>query len=426
MTKAAESFRDTAGSIRPGWRVVLASIFGLALGPSVILMMCFGVFAPALAAEFGWGIGAISLGATIISLVLAALSPVQGRLVDRYGSRRVILVSMPLFGLGILALSQLSGDIRVYYGACGLVALLALGVWPTSYMTIVSTWFDRHLGLALGSANVGPGLGGALVPVLIGAVMTAYDWRTAYLVLGLLVLVVVLPAAFIWLRENPRASTPRALGAGPAGMPLREVYRDRSFWMLAAAFTALGVLSSGILIHQVNILIDHGMTRGAAIGLQSVLGAASIVGRLFAGWLLDRLHVARLMLAMLLAGAGACLLYASPTTGPVLVLGAVTFGFIIGTEFDALGFAIRRYHGLAAFGSVFGLIFGMFSVGGAIGAALMGILRDATGAYTAGLYILAAMSVFSGVVLARLGPYRFRNSDAPAAEPIIAAGSAAA
>ena len=406
----AESLLDQERRIRPGWRTVFASVTGLMLGPSVLLLMCFGIFASALHGEFGWSIGAISFGATIISLVVALISPIQGRLVDRFGSRRLVLVSLPLFGAGFAGLSLMGSDIRLFYLSCVVLALLALGAWPLSFLQVVSTWFDRRLGFALGVANVGPGLGAAVAPAIIGVIMANNGWRAAYAILGGLLIVVTLPITFAWLRENPSV---RAIRAGaepttvPTGLEMRDIWRDRSFFLLLLAFTGLGFFSSGILIHQVSILIDHGISRNQAIGFQSVLGIASIFGRLAGGWLLDRVHVSRFMFVLMTAGAGACWIFATPVGVPLLIVAAAICGLIIGAEFDALGYTIRRYHGLKNFGTVYGLIFVTFQIGGAMGSYVVGATRDATGSFSAGLIAMGALGFFAGVTFLCLGRYRF-------------------
>ena len=419
-----ESFSDPLGRIRAGWRTTIAAVAGLTFGPSVLLIMCFGVFAPALRAEFGWTIGAISFGATLVSLVVAVISPIQGRLVDRVGSRHMVLLSLPLFGAGFAGLSLMGSDIRLFYLLCVALTLLALGAWPLSFLQIVSTWFDRRLGLALGVANVGPGLGAAIAPAIIGLIMANYGWRVAYAVMGGLVIIVALPITIAWLRENPsvqavrtRASPPTA----PAGLKMREILHDRSFWLLLLAFTGLGFFSSGILIHQVNILIDHGMSRHQAIGFQSVLGVASILGRLAGGWLLDRVHVSTFMSVLMAAGAAACWVFAMPVGVPLLILAAAISGLIIGAEFDALAYSIRRYHGLQNFGTVYGLIFVTFQFGAAGGAYAVGATRDATGSFDTGLLAMGGLGLLAGVTFLCLGRYRFLPPPASRSEEGAAA-----
>ena len=407
---AAEAMLDPSGALAPGWRAVAAAALGLATGPSVLLVMCFGVFMPALRGAFGWTVGQISVGAMIISLSIGVVSPLQGVLADRYGSRRLILMSTPLFGAGFAAMALMNGALPVFYVGCAALAVLGLGTWPLSYMRLATTWFDRRLGLALGLVNVGLGIGAALGPIIIAAVMASWGWRGAYLALGLGVIVVAMPMLSAWARERPRASGPRGM---PAGFALPQVVRQRSFWLLCIGFGLLGVWSAGLLIHQVNILLDRGLSRGQAVAAQSVLGVASIAGRLVVGWLLDRLSVRLLMMALMLAAAAACGLYAF-AAGPILFVGAVLCGVVIGAEFDVCAYAIRRFHGLRSFGATYGIVFTAFQIGGATGSVLMGAIRD-HGSYGAGLAVLAAAALACGGTFLSLGRYRF-PANAHAAE----------
>lgn len=398
------------GGVNPPWRVVMASMLALAFGPSVILLMSFGVFAPALGRAFGWGVGEISLGATIISLAIMVLSPLQGIMVDRLGSRTMVLISLPLFALGLASLSLMNGDIRLFYAACFIVPLLGVGVWPLSYLKLTSTWFDRRLGLALGITNVGVGIGAAIMPILIGLAFALAGWQAAYIGLAAILLLVVWPLAALFLRENPArpsAAVLRAAATQAPGLSLTQIFGTGSFWLLTLAFIILGVVSSGILIHQIGILTAHGLSNEAAIGLQSVLGVASIVGRIAAGWLLDRFKVSWLMAIVMVAAAVASILYASDISGPTLVLAAIIFGFVIGAEFDALGFAIRRYFGLRAFGAVFGLTFAAFQLGASIGVAAIGVSLAQTGSYSLGMTVLAGLCVLCALIFLCLRAYRY-------------------
>ena len=408
--RGAESLLDATGTVHRGWRAVLASVLCLALGPSVILLMCFGVFVPVLHREFGWSIGAISFGATIISLAIMFLSPVQGYLVDRFGSRAVMLVSIPLFGAGVGLLHFLPGDIRVFYAACVLLPVLGIGVWPLSFMRLISTWFDRRLGLALGVTNVGAGLGAAVLPLVLGHVFQQHGWRAAYALLGSMVLLVIWPLATLFIRESSSvagSSPGRTALATSNGLSLSEVIRERPFWTLCFTFFLLGILSSGLLTHQVNILIDHGLTHQRAIYLQSLLGISSIFGRLVAGWLLDRVRISRLMPALLIAAAAGCVIYTATVPVALLTVSAFIFGVVIGAEFDVLGYAIRRYQGLRMFGTVYGWIFATFQLGGAIGVTMLGVIRSAAGSYSPGLLVFAAVCCLAALAFASFGPYRF-------------------
>ena len=139
-----------------------AASVGLVFGPSTMLVFSFGVFIAPLSAAFGWTRPSIAFGSTIIALTIMLIAPLQGWLVDRYGGRRVVLTSIPLFAAGLFLMSRMGGDIRVFYLLCGLLPVLGLGLWPTSYLRVVSGWFDQRLGMAIGIANGGIGIGAAL------------------------------------------------------------------------------------------------------------------------------------------------------------------------------------------------------------------------------------------------------------------------
>ena len=390
----------------PAWRVVAGAFLGLATGPNIVLLLVFGVFVPQLRAEFGWGIGEVSLGATIICFTLAVASPLQGYVVDRFGARLPILVSLPVFGVSLCSMALLGPDIRIFHIACGLLVLSALGAWSLSYITLVTSWFDRRLGLALGVSQLGAGLGGGVVPLLLAAVFAVGGWRAGYLALGLAQFA-MWPVAFATARGRVTQS---GVGNGigrPPGLALREVVRERSFALLCSAFLLLGCFSAGVIIHQVSMMLDRGLPSRTAVALQAVLLLSSMAGRLLAGWALDRLPLTVFMPALLAVTAVACATYASDVGTPILVASAVVMGLAIGAEFDVLGYSIRRYFGLASFGLVFGLIFGCFQIGGGVGAALMGFMRERSGSYVTGLWLLAAFSGATALLLASLGRYRF-------------------
>ena len=135
------------GQLSTGWRVVIVSVLAMIVGPPSVLILSFGVFRPEFQAAFGWTIQAISVGATLMSLTLVVIAPLQGYL----GCRTLIVISMPLFGAGVLCMSLVGPHISMYYIACVLVPIAGLGLWPLTYMKMASTWFDRRLGLALGN-----------------------------------------------------------------------------------------------------------------------------------------------------------------------------------------------------------------------------------------------------------------------------------
>ena len=412
-----ESLTNADERIHGGWRSTFGAAAALSVGASTCTIMCFGVFVPYLHRAFGWGIGAISLAAAFLSMSVMVISPVQGMLVDRFGARRIIMISIPLFGLAYAAMSQLTGDIRQFYLMWVLVPLLGFGVWPSSYMKVVAGWFDERLGLAVGVANVGIGIGSIVLPAVIGAVANTYGWRMAYVAVGVLSVAIAWPCAycFVFERNSPvrrgsrssGESTPVQRTVAMVGVSFREAWTDGAFWKILISFLLLGAGSTTLLVNQAAILVDNGMPVSSAVIMQSVIGVSTLVARLFVGWLLDRLAVKFVMPVLSLSGAAAMLLFAGGATGMTAALCAVLVGIMTGAEFSVLGYALRRYFGPRVLGTLFGTVFAVFQLGSAIATGLVGYARGHTGSYQTSLYFLAAATALTALLMCTLGRYRF-------------------
>lgn len=415
-----ETLRGPDGKVRPGWLTALASLIGMTLGPSGMLVFCFGTFVVPLEREFGWSIGAISLGATLVSATIVVTALIAGYVSDRVGARRLVLWSTPLFGLAMAALSRLDGHINGFYLGLLLAGLMGVGVWPVAYNKLTANWFDRRLGLSLGLANTGIGIGAALLPALLAWLMPAIGWRMAYVMLGVLAVAIPWPVSYFMLREPAaKARRPAAAAAAPSaapatiatiagsGMGFAQVRRTPEFWLALGGFMVLGAASSSVVVHQVRILVDTGMSPQRAAAMQSVLGLALIAGRICTGWLLDRVRASGVMVVLCLLAATALALLAAGAPWGSAPLCALLVGFVIGAEFDVLGFLIPRYFGRRAFGTVYGVIFALFQVSAALAIALLGMARAGHGGYATGLTVLAGLMLVGGLLFSRLGPYRY-------------------
>jgi predicted MFS family arabinose efflux permease len=402
---AARTSTDTATSERAGWRTVAGSAFALTFGPSVLTVMTYGAFVAPLDREFGWGLPAVALGASILSLMIMVVSPLQGVLVDRFGGRRMVLVSIPLFGLSLMAMSLLPPNLPVFYLAWVLIPLCAVGVWPISYLRLTAGWFERRLGLALGLVNAGVGLGSVIVPIITAVLIGSFGWREAYLGLGIMALL-VLPVAWFLLEEpGPRATATSAVPAD--GETLRGAARTRPFAVMLGAFFLLGAFSTTFIVHQIRILLDAGVAPPVANLMPVAMGVALIVARVATGWLLDRVPAARVMSVYLIGGIGASLLFAAGPSVPTAILAAALAGLVIGAEFDVLSYLVPRYFGRHAFGKIYGVAFAVFQLGAAVTVFAVGASREAAGSYTpAMLTIAAACAVCIGLFLT-MGPYRY-------------------
>jgi len=388
--------RDQAdGFSATNWMVVAASAVGLTLSIGTLLVFSFGVFVRPLSAEFGWTRTQLSGAITASQYTLAASGWIWGALIDRFGPRLVVLPSVVLISLLVASLGALT-NLWQLYAVCAAVPLLAGGASPLGYAGILVRRFDRHLGLALGLALTGIGLGGAILPPLATAFLTDYGWRAAY--------VVTVPAALVATNGASRRS-PR-LGGG-AGVPVLALMRRRAFVLVCLAFTLMGAISLGTIAHFVPMMTDRGFTPATAAGMASMVGISTIVFRVGSGWLVDRVH-ARYVLAMIAALETIALLLLAEAGGTVAAyVAAILLGAVFGAEADLLAYAISRYFGQAAFGKLYGIAFGLFVMGVGTGPLLMGAGFDRFGSYGPATLVFAAASI--GVALLALALPDFEN-----------------
>jgi MFS family permease len=401
MTDAISARLPGAMAAR-GWTAAAAATTGLVFGPSTILVFLFGSFIGPLEQAFGWSRLSILFAATIVSLMIMVVSPLQGILVDRFGARPVVLLSNIAFAAGLALLAWMPSDIRFYYLMYGLLPILAIGLWPASYLRVVSTWFDRRLGLAIGIANGGIGLGAALLPLLISYLVDHADVRSAYLGLAAIVLLVTLPVNVLLLHEATPTGRQEESTFAAGFSVLRSVVKNGNFILLAVAFFLLGIVNAGLLFNQISILVDGGMTAAQAAVVQSVFGLSVLFGRFLIGALLDYVAANKLMSVACLGGALACALYAIGATGAMAFVCAVLIGAIYGAEFDVLSYIIKRLLGVAVFGRVYGIIFAVFQLGSAFGTTVLPFSKAQLGGYGPGLAAYAVILILVALLFVRL------------------------
>ncbi len=395
-----------------GILTTLGSVVGLALGPSVIAVLTISAYIQPIEQEFGWSRVQVSFAFTIVAYMIVLVSPLQGYCVDRFGARRTVLTSIPLFGLSLAALYFTPPNLAVYYLLWALVPVFGLGLWPLGYLRAVTQWFDKRLGLALGCANGGIGVGSTLVPLLTAALIPLYGWRGAVLGLAALVVLVSWPVVYCCLRE-PTAAQAEALQHryGKAeGIAFAQLSRERSFIVLNIAFFMLGLTATSLVSQQVPLLTEAGWTpTDARAVVTTVFGFALLLARVTVGFVMDLVFAPRVMQTVAIGGAVACVLYALYPNAAIV--SAVLLGFLLGAEFDVLAFLIKRYYGNLAYGRAYGVVFALFYLGSGLGITGLAWLRQIYGNYDVGLFIAAGVLVSSALLLTLLPRYRFNAGE---------------
>jgi MFS family permease len=397
-----------------GWWVVLGSAVGLFWGVP-ISVYSFSVFFKPLMEEFHAGRAAVSLAYTLKLIAAALCAAPIGWLTDRYGPRRVILISTGIFGSLLLANRLFSGSIAQFYCFYVLLGFSVGGVGPIPYGSLVSHWFDRLRGLALGLTMLGIGLGAVIMPSLAQALIARFGWKTAYSILGASALLISGPVVGCLVKEsseeldllgNGRTAKPTIADVAH-GLTAREVWRSQDFWLMALAFTLVSASVQGCVVHMAPMLSDRNLGRQAAASGSSLIGAAVMIGRIGTGYLLDRTFAAPLAsILFALAALGVALLLLG--SGQAVFAGALFVGLGLGAEVDLIPYLASRYFGLRDFGKVYSTLFAAFALAGALGPLIMGAGFDRTRSYGEPLSGFLVATVLGAILMSRLGPYRFR------------------
>ena len=392
-----------------GWKVLLAGFLGTMCGASPLPFNVLGLLFQPLNAEFGWSRAEVSIGITIFGLVASLMAPVFGGAADRFGVRRVALLSLAAFSLSFAALSLTPASLGGFYALWFLVGLIGIGSTPVTWSRAISMWFVANRGLALGLMLLGTSAAGFVVPKIAGYVLQNHGWREIFPVVALLPLLVALPICFFLFREPRADERPAVLSTSDGrliGKTLKEAMRTRQFWLLLASILLIALAYGGAHIHMIPIVMDHGLNLDSATSMMGVVALGLLCGRIGVGLLLDRYWGPAVAFPVLCLPALACfLLMGTEGTMAILIPAAFLLGFAAGAESDLIAFLAARYFGMAHFGKIYGFLYMPFGIGSAISPIFYGITRDRTGSYDGMLMIAAIMFVVGASLLLMLGRY---------------------
>ncbi|MEZ5743670.1 MAG: MFS transporter [Sphingomonadaceae bacterium] len=415
MTDAGATARE---EWRTGWPVVFSGFIGFMAFSTMIAAM--SAFMGPLAKEFGWSRTVISIGTGAPSIIIALASPFYGILLDKYGPRRLVLPGIILSGLAVVAMAFNTGSAILWYGIWIFYALAALFVNTPNWTMAIAGLFTRAQGMALAITLAGATAAHATIPVLSVFLIDALGWRMAFVALGAGfggLAFVVCYFLFHGAQDRTRLAQrgkpgeadapaqPAATGEQP-GLTLAEAWRSRALWQIGISILIIMLLTIGFLVHQIEILIETGVSREMAAGLAGLAGAMGIVGKLVTGFLIDRYPgnwVGGLTMSTA-AIAFALLLRDSPTTA-IIVMAMLVNGYTAGAKLHIASYLTVQYAGLRNFGKIYGVISSLVSVGSGIGPIVAGMIYDATGSYSTFLLAGAAALAFSSLLLLTLPRY---------------------
>lgn len=401
-----------------GWKIIGTSIVGYSAAPGQFAVGILGIFVIPLQLEFGWSRTEIFLSITILTLAQAFFTPFLGRLIDNYGSKKIMMPSIFTFGLLLAGIPLFVGELTDLYLFYAVIGVICGGAAAVPYLRLAGAWFVKKRGLAFGLIMSGGGLGFAYTPPLVQYMIDNYGWRSGYYALAAIIIVVILPLIYVFIHDRPKD-----LNLLPDGdtvdvdesvvvtdkeekIKLGELLRIPLFYQLFATFMLLTACLYGLFSNLVPMLLDRGMDTTDAALAASTVGITIIVSRIVIGFLLDKFFAPRVgMICFILSAIGTAML-AFGAVGPTAFLAAIFFGFSVGAELDLLAYLITRYFGVNSFGLVYGILFAAFLGGISVGPLVFGRLYDFYGSYVNILSICSGILVLTAASMLFLPKYK--------------------
>jgi MFS family permease len=358
-----------------GWVIVAVGIVVTCVGFGAMLTL--SVFLQPIAEAMGWSRTGIATAAMLNFLCMGVGAFAWGALSDRYGTRTVVLCGGALLGLGLVLASRAGtlGEFQLVYGT---LVGVASGAFYAPMTSATARWFTRHRSLAVALVSAGLSVGSTVMAPLARWLISTWDWRTAMVVIGDLVWLVILPAALL-VRNPPRAAAPATAAGGE--LTIGRVVRTPQFAAIALTHFACCAAHSGPIFHMVTHAMDRGVPAMAAATVLSVAGLASLSGKIGCGIFADRVGAKPALVAGLALQAVAIGLYLlAGGLGSFYAL-ALVFGFAYGGVMPLYALLVRDYFGERVMGSAFGAVSLAATVGMALGPWIGGWLYDTLGGY---------------------------------------------
>ena len=399
-----------------GYVIVLSAFFIMLLTFGII--NSYGVFLKPLVDEFGWTVAMTSGAYSAGLLARGFLGIIAGRLNDRFGPRMVVTTCCIFLGLGHILMSQISAiwQLYLYYGV--MVAIGQTGPW-IPLLSTVSRWFAKREGMMTGIVLAGIGIGTIILPPLAGWLISSYGWRTACIIIGIMLVVLTITLAQ-FLKRDPAQMGLRPYGekeiaespnSQRRGLSLREAIHTREFWILGVVFFAFMFGMQVVIVHIVMHAIKLGISATGAISVLTVMGGLSIAGRVAIGIIADRIgNKSALAISFILFSQALLWLVLSRELWMLHLL-AVILGLGFGGIITLMAPITAELFGQSSLGVILGTINLAANVGGFISPILAGRIFDTSGNYQLAFLICIALSIISIILTLMLRPtYRIKSS----------------
>lgn len=375
------------------WRLPLIAMLGIS-GPAAYAYTG-GIFMGEMTREFGWTKTEFSTAMTLQMMIGLIVGPVFARVLDRIGSRRMLLAGVVPFALGLSLLGLASGSVWQWWLLSAVYALSLAGVISAAWVNGVVQCFDAARGMAIAVCLTGIGLATVGWPLIATSLIEAIGWRLTYPAMAAIWLAVLLPLVYFHYKPAAQLDVATASPAPPIG----PAVRTRTFWFLVCAGGLFSSVQFGLIVHLFPTARLQGLDMATAASLVSITGVFSILGRLGTGALLDRLPTKPIaMFAFLLPLPVMGLFAIADGSVPLLMAASALLGFAAGSEIDVVAYLCSRRFDKRIFGTVYTLFQMTFAVTSSLGPLLASWLFDRTGSYTS-YYVTACSMVAMASIL---------------------------
>jgi len=411
---------------RPPARTGTGFFYGYAVVAAAMLIVLlhygtrssFGIFFKPMLAEFGWTRGLTSGAFTLSMLFQGVGSIFMGRLNDKLGPRFVMTLCGFLLGAGYLLMSRTDSSWQLYL-FYGVVVGTGMSGAFVALLSTAARWFVKRRGMMTGIVIGGIGVGTFLVPPAANWLISVYDWRPAYAIMGGVLLVISVLAAQV-LRRDPARMGLEPYGdtggkeAGPAfgdrGFSLREAAVTRQFWMLMIIYFCFGYSVFTINVHLVPHVTDLGIAATTAASVLAAAGAMNAAGCVGLGGAADSIGSRRVSaISFILIAAGVFWLVPISEAW-MFYLFAVVYGIGSGGGAPVESTMTAELFGMKSHGLLLGVVSFSFTIGGAFGPFLTGYLFDVNGSYQTAFLICASVGALGFIFSVLLRPMKGRKA----------------
>lgn len=350
--------------------------------------------------ERGWSRTVITSGNAVGKLIVAPLFGFfAGWLIDRYGPRQLMMTGALMLAIALIGIAY-SSSLEMFYLFYVFNALGYVFGGPLPCQVLISRWFNKNRGKAMGIAYLGIGAGGALAPLLAARLELWYDWHVALAMLGVIgFLMVFIFSYFIKdKREKPAPVTQQKVEGGS----MRSILRSRNFYLLAiGSMCSIGVVG-GIGQHIKLYLSDLNYSQTEAAHVMSFVLLSSLVGRVLMGWLADIINRKYVMLMIYLIVMASIPLLLLPDFAGRIYIFAIVFGIGLGGDYMIIPLMAGDLFGLKALGRTMGIILVADGVAEALFPVLLGALYSESVGYTVGFSVLIGVALLGAIFISFL------------------------